>query len=371
MQSTDIPPGVKKEAAKQEPAWGKCDNIELGLKIWRVVKFKVSNQQTLSWVGRRCAKHHGVWGTYSQIVEWVSSLPIPRLWSGTPRYLFPDCGVGLLIIYSQIVEWDSSLPIPRLWSGTPHYLFPDCGVGLLITYSQIVEWDSSLLIPRLWHGVGLLITYSQIVELDSSLPIPRLWSGTPHYLFPDCGVGLLITYYQIVEWDSSLPIPRLWSGTPMIMVHSTVVTVTSSYTRGKKMTKLSTIFISGSVSWPFPQLISLQSYYHSTSNSRTSLFRYRSRMIHHLYPLTLRLPGKHSTQDEYGTAAYKTVELDTYLDDKPIQHRSPHKTNLTKLPHKTNLKNLTSQNYPQKTNITKLPQKLPHKTNLAKLTSQN
>ncbi|XP_063677734.1 gelsolin-like protein 2 [Bolinopsis microptera] len=31
--------------------------------------------------------------------------------------------------------------------------------------------------------------------------------------------------------------------------------------------------------------------------------------------------GKHSTQDEYGTAAYKTVELDTYLDDKPIQHR--------------------------------------------------
>ena len=26
-------------------------------------------------------------------------------------------------------------------------------------------------------------------------------------------------------------------------------------------------------------------------------------------------------QDEYGTAAYKTVELDTYLDDKPIQHR--------------------------------------------------
>lgn len=26
-------------------------------------------------------------------------------------------------------------------------------------------------------------------------------------------------------------------------------------------------------------------------------------------------------QDEYGTAAYKTVELDTFLDDKPIQHR--------------------------------------------------
>lgn len=31
--------------------------------------------------------------------------------------------------------------------------------------------------------------------------------------------------------------------------------------------------------------------------------------------------GKYSTQDEYGTAAYKTVELDTYLNDVPIQHR--------------------------------------------------
>ncbi|XP_072051174.1 gelsolin-like protein 1 [Amphiura filiformis] len=31
--------------------------------------------------------------------------------------------------------------------------------------------------------------------------------------------------------------------------------------------------------------------------------------------------GQHSTQDEYGTAAYKTVELDTLLDDKPVQHR--------------------------------------------------
>eukprot|EP00745_Piridium_sociabile_P027953 TRINITY_DN44986_c0_g3_i2.p1 TRINITY_DN44986_c0_g3~~TRINITY_DN44986_c0_g3_i2.p1 ORF type:complete len:445 (-),score=124.14 TRINITY_DN44986_c0_g3_i2:1884-3032(-) len=31
--------------------------------------------------------------------------------------------------------------------------------------------------------------------------------------------------------------------------------------------------------------------------------------------------GEHSTQDEYGTAAYKTVELDTLLDDIPIQHR--------------------------------------------------
>merc|ERR1712080_536976 len=31
--------------------------------------------------------------------------------------------------------------------------------------------------------------------------------------------------------------------------------------------------------------------------------------------------GKYSTQDEYATAAYKTVELDTLLDDRPIQHR--------------------------------------------------
>ncbi|XP_072165124.1 gelsolin-like protein 2 [Diadema setosum] len=31
--------------------------------------------------------------------------------------------------------------------------------------------------------------------------------------------------------------------------------------------------------------------------------------------------GQDSTQDEYGTAAYKTVELDTLLDDKPVQHR--------------------------------------------------
>lgn len=31
--------------------------------------------------------------------------------------------------------------------------------------------------------------------------------------------------------------------------------------------------------------------------------------------------GQGSTQDEYGTAAYKTVELDAYLEDKPIQHR--------------------------------------------------
>lgn len=31
--------------------------------------------------------------------------------------------------------------------------------------------------------------------------------------------------------------------------------------------------------------------------------------------------GSQSSQDEYGTAAYKTVELDTFLDDKPVQHR--------------------------------------------------
>lgn len=31
--------------------------------------------------------------------------------------------------------------------------------------------------------------------------------------------------------------------------------------------------------------------------------------------------GKYSTQDEYGTAAYKTVELDHFHGDKPIQHR--------------------------------------------------
>jgi len=31
--------------------------------------------------------------------------------------------------------------------------------------------------------------------------------------------------------------------------------------------------------------------------------------------------GKRSTQDEYGTAAYKTVELDTLLDDKAVQYR--------------------------------------------------
>ncbi|GAB1598742.1 gelsolin-like protein 2 [Argonauta hians] len=31
--------------------------------------------------------------------------------------------------------------------------------------------------------------------------------------------------------------------------------------------------------------------------------------------------GKDSSQDEYGTAAYKTVELDTLLDDKAVQHR--------------------------------------------------
>lgn len=31
--------------------------------------------------------------------------------------------------------------------------------------------------------------------------------------------------------------------------------------------------------------------------------------------------GKYSTADEYGTAAYKTVELDTALDGKAVQYR--------------------------------------------------
>jgi len=31
--------------------------------------------------------------------------------------------------------------------------------------------------------------------------------------------------------------------------------------------------------------------------------------------------GSNSSQDEYGAAAYKTVELDTYLNDDPVQHR--------------------------------------------------
>jgi len=31
--------------------------------------------------------------------------------------------------------------------------------------------------------------------------------------------------------------------------------------------------------------------------------------------------GEHSSQDEYATAAYKTVELDTFHDDIPVEHR--------------------------------------------------
>ncbi|XP_065178188.1 gelsolin-like protein 2 [Sycon ciliatum] len=34
--------------------------------------------------------------------------------------------------------------------------------------------------------------------------------------------------------------------------------------------------------------------------------------------------GRHSTSDEYATAAYKAVELDTFLNDKPIQYREVH-----------------------------------------------
>ncbi|CAG2199147.1 GSN [Mytilus edulis] len=41
---------------------------------------------------------------------------------------------------------------------------------------------------------------------------------------------------------------------------------------------------------------------------------------HFLYDVHFWI-GKYSTSDEYGTAAYKTVELDTYLDDIPIQYR--------------------------------------------------
>lgn len=47
--------------------------------------------------------------------------------------------------------------------------------------------------------------------------------------------------------------------------------------------------------------------------------------------------GADSSQDEYGTAAYKTVELDTLLDDKPIQHREVmnHESDLFKTYFKT------------------------------------
>ena len=50
--------------------------------------------------------------------------------------------------------------------------------------------------------------------------------------------------------------------------------------------------------------------------------------------------GHESTQDEYGTAAYKTVELDHFLNDEARQHRETHQTDGTRpwqggLRHKT------------------------------------
>lgn len=45
----------------------------------------------------------------------------------------------------------------------------------------------------------------------------------------------------------------------------------------------------------------------------TILF-FNSRILNNLF-------SNWTLQDEYGTAAYKTVELDTYLDDIPIQYR--------------------------------------------------
>lgn len=38
-------------------------------------------------------------------------------------------------------------------------------------------------------------------------------------------------------------------------------------------------------------------------------------------PLTLSYYWLRPLQDEYGTVAYKTVELDTFLDDAAVQHR--------------------------------------------------
>ncbi|WAR26937.1 GELS2-like protein [Mya arenaria] len=54
----------------------------------------------------------------------------------------------------------------------------------------------------------------------------------------------------------------------------------------------------------------------STSGSGSSVRRYVA-AFHDVHFWV----GKYSTQDEYGTAAYKTVELDTFHDDKPVQHR--------------------------------------------------
>lgn len=40
-----------------------------------------------------------------------------------------------------------------------------------------------------------------------------------------------------------------------------------------------------------------------------------------LHVIEMPMHNLFCSQDEYGTAAYKTVELDTFLDDKPVQHR--------------------------------------------------
>ena len=40
---SDTDRAVKKDAAGKEPAWKKCDEPKVGLKIWRIVKFIVTD----------------------------------------------------------------------------------------------------------------------------------------------------------------------------------------------------------------------------------------------------------------------------------------------------------------------------------------